>query len=562
MQAPVLVLNQNTQRECGRKAQLGNISAGKAIADIIRTTLGPRSMLKMILDPMGGIVMTNDGNAILREIDVSHPAAKTMIELSRTQDEEVGDGTTSVIVLTGALLENAIPFLEQNMHPRVIVGAYMRALDDALEAMDQVATSIDTENPDDVLRLVNSCLGTKFTSRFGDQLARMAIDAVSKVTLVNAVTKKKEIDVKRYARVEKIPGAFFSDSMVLNGLLLNKDVVFPRMRRRIENPRILLLDCPLEFKKGESQTNIEVSRESDWDMILKQEEAYIRSICDDIISVKPDLVFTEKGCSDLAQHFLMKANISVIRRVRKTDNNRIARATGATICHDTHDIRDCHIGQECGLFEVRKIGDEYFTYLVECKDPKACTIILRGASKDVLNEMERNLYDAMYVVRNAILDPRVVPGGGACELAMGRYLQSKSKTLSGVDQWPYKSVANSLEVIPRTLIENCGSSVIRLLTKVRAKHALFAQNAKKGEEFKCSFGIDGNKGAIADMDALGVIDPYVVKAQTLKTAIEAACMLLRIDDIVSGMTAKQGAGKAAVIDDDDDNATFGDSRDG
>ena len=375
-------------------------------------------MLKMLLDPMGGITLTNDGHAILREIDVSHPAAKSMIELSRTQDEEVGDGTTSVIVLSGDLLAVAQPFLDRNMHPRHIVGAYIKALDTGLEVIEKMCQQLDVNNREQMMSLVRSCIGTKFVSRFGDMVANLAIDAVLRVTIDKGDKGGKEIDIKRYARVEKIPGGMLEESYVLDGVMLNKDVVHPGMRRRIENPRILLLDCPLEYKKAESQTNLELTKESDFEAVLRQEEDFIRKLCDDIIKHKPDIVCTEKGVADLTQHYLAKAGISVLRRLRKTDNNRIARAVGATICNVTEEIRESDIGTGCGLFEVRKIADEYFAFIEKCKEPKACTILLRGASKDVLNEIERNLLDAMSVVRNIVFDPRIVPGGGATEMAI------------------------------------------------------------------------------------------------------------------------------------------------
>jgi len=343
------------------------------------------------------------------------------------------------------------------------------------------------------------------------------------------------------------------ESRVLAGLMLNKDVVHEQMRRKIVNPRIILLDCGLEYKKGESPTNIELSKEEDFETVLKMEEDAIEKMCNDIIKVKPTLVFTEKGVSDLAQHYLVKQGISVIRRLRKTDNDRIARAVGATIVHEPSELSEKDVGTGCGLFEIRKIGDEYFTFLVDCKDPKACTVMLRGGSKDVLNELERNLHDAMAVARNVLLDPRVVPGGGAVEMAVGKYMVDKSKSIQGPQQWPYRAVAEAFEVIPRTLIENCGGSVIRLMTELRAVHA--------DSKSMVPTGIDGNKGVLANMDKMMIWEPLLVKSQTYKTAIEAATMLLRIDDIVSGMSKdkKKGGGGAAAAPDED---TFGDARDG
>mmetsp|Transcript_19855 Transcript_19855/g.32638 ORF Transcript_19855/g.32638 Transcript_19855/m.32638 type:complete len:540 (+) Transcript_19855:53-1672(+) len=527
----VFVLNQNQQRESGRKAQLGNVAAAKAVSDIIRTTLGPRSMLKMLLDPMGGIVMTNDGNCILRELDVSHPAAKSMIELSRTQDEEVGDGTTSVIVLAGEMLTVAEPFLRaERLHPTQIVQAYYRAMEEALNVCEKISKPLDVNDRAELYKIVDACVGTKYIHRWGDRIVNMALDAVLKITIRPDGTRAPEVDIKRYARVEKIPGGEMSDCCVMDGIMLNKDVTHSKMRRKIENPRILLLDCSLEYKKGESQTNVELTNETDWDTLLKLEEEHVERLCADIIAHKPDLVFTEKGISDLAQHFLQKANITAIRRLRKTDNNRVARAVGATIVSRTEEIQEADIGLGCGLYEVRKIGDEYFSFLEKCKDPKACTVLLRGGSKDVLNEIERNLQDAMQVTKNIILEPKLLPGGGATEMSISQGLVAKSKTIEGVQQWPYRAVGMAFEVIPRTLAENCGTDVVRQLTELRAMHA-------DGEN--SSWGINGETGDLVDMNTLQIWEPFSVKTQTIKTAIESAAMLLRIDDIVSGVSKKQ-----------------------
>merc|ERR1719325_204069 len=481
------------------------------------------------MDPMGGIVMTNDGNAILREITVQHPAAKSMIEIARTQDEEVGDGTTSVIVLAAEVLGVSQQFLEDKMHPTVIISAYRQALEDAVKILeDQVAFDVDINDEKEMIKVIQSCIGTKFISRWADLACQISLRAVKTVLMEDG-----EIDTKRYAKVEKIPGGTIEESRVLDGVMFNKDVTHPKMKRRIENPKILLLDCNLEYKKGESQTNIEIMKEDDFAKILQQEEAYIKKICEDILKFKPDLVITEKGVSDLAQHFLSKADITVIRRLRKSDNLRVARACGATIVNRTDEITEEDLGTGAGLFEVRKIGDEYFTFLEQCKDPKACTILLRGASKDILNEVERNLQDAIHVARNIFLNPKLVPGGGAVEMEVSHLLTEKSKNLKGVIQWPYRALASALEVIPRTLAQNCGANTIRTLTALRAKHA---------EGNNSCFGVNGLSGKIEDMKELGIYEPLAVKLQTYKTAVETAILLLRIDDIVSGSKKKDGGG--------------------
>ncbi|KAJ9101168.1 T-complex protein 1 subunit gamma [Naganishia friedmannii] len=516
----------------------------QTVADVIRTCLGPKAMLKMILDPMGGILLTNDGHAILREIDVAHPAAKSMIELSRTQDEEVGDGTTSVIILAGEILAHSLPLLERNIHPVVIIKALSHALEDALKVIDDISVPVDINSEDQMMALIKTSIGTKFSSRWSDLMCSLALKAVRTVSVTasdeNPVDSAgiKTVDIKRYARVEKIPGGEIEDCRVLNGVMVNKDVTHPKMRRRIKNPRVILLDCPLEYKKGESQTNIEVTKEEDWNKILQLEEQQIKAMCDKILEFKPDIVFTEKGVSDLAQHYFLKANppVTAIRRVRKTDNNRIARAVGATIVNRIDDIRESDVGTECGLFHVEKLGDEYFTYMDECKSPKACTILLRGPSKDILNEIDRNLADAMSVARNVVFNPQLAPGGGATEMAISVELAKKAKAMEGVAGAPYRAVADALEVIPRTLIQNCGGNAIRVLTELRAKHA-------NGEH---QFGVDGDTGKVTDMNTYGLLESASVKIQTLKTAIESAKLLLRVDDIVSARRPGQEGGEGGV----------------
>jgi len=333
--------------------------------------------------------------------------------------------------------------------------------------------------------------------------------------------------------VEKVPGGTIEDCQVLSGVMLNKDVTHPKMRRRIANPRIILLDCPLEYKKGESQTNIEISKEEDWNRVLQIEEEQIKAMCERIVEFKPDLVFTEKGVSDLAQHYLLKANITALRRVRKSDNNRIARAVGATIVNRVEDLRDTDVGTQCGLFYIEKMGDEYFTFLTECKSPKACTILLRGPSKDILNEIDRNLADAMAVARNVVFNPLLAPGGGATEMAIAVGLANKARTIEGVEAWPMRAVAEAMEIIPRTLVQNSGGNAMRVLTELRAKHA-------NGEH---SWGINGDTGKIVDMKTYGLYESASVKIQTLKTAIEAARVLLRVDDIVQAKRQERGGGE-------------------
>lgn len=423
----------------------------------------------------------------------------------------------------GECLIHSLVHLERNIHPVIIISAFKHALADALNIIEEISQKVNTKNDKEMNELINISIGTKFINRWSDLMCKLALKAVRIVE--SNVDGKHEIDIKRYARVEKIPGGEIDQSVVLDGIMLNKDVTHPKMRRRIENPRIVLLDCPLEYKKGESQTNIEITKDEDWNRILKIEEEQVRQMCEAISAFKPDIVFTEKGISDLAQHFFLKENITAIRRVRKSDNNRIARAVGATIVNRVEDLRENDIGKDCGLFEISKIGDEYYTFLTKCKNPKACTILLRGPSKDIINEIERNLQDAMCVARNVLFYPKLSPGGGATEMAISVRLLEKAKCIEGVAQWPYRSIADAMEVIPRTLVQNCGANPVKVLTELRAKHV----------DGQHSWGIDGETGKVVDMCLYGIWEPQAVKTQSIKTAIESACHLLRVDDIVSGI---------------------------
>lgn len=530
VQAPVVFMNTSQERTTGRQAQISNITAAKAVADVIRTCLGPKAMLKMLLDPMGGLVLTNDGHAILREIDVAHPAAKSMLELSRTQDEEVGDGTTTVIILAGEILSQCSLYLiEKNIHPVIIIQALKKALSDALEVIRMVSRPVDVENEPAMKKLIHASIGTKYVNHWSQKMCELALSAIKTVRVdlgtVPEGEPRFEIDIKRYVRVEKIPGGDIMDSKVLKGVLLNKDVVHPKMSRLIKNPRVVLLDCPLEYKKGESQTNIEITKEEDWNRILQIEEEQVHVMCQQVLAVKPTVVITEKGVSDLAQHFLLKGGCSVLRRVKKSDNNRISRVTGARVVNRVEDLKESDVGTKCGLFKVELIGNEYFTFLHESSDPKACTVMLRGGSKDILNEIERNLNDALAVTRNVMLSPSLSPGGGATEMAVSVKLAERAKQLEGIQQWPYQAVADAMECIPRTLIQNAGGNPIRVLSQLRAKHA----------QGQFATGIDGDTGKLVDMVEYGIWEPEVIKQQSIKTAIESACLLLRVDDIVSGV---------------------------
>jgi len=342
-----------------------------------------------------------------------------------------------------------------------------------------------------------------------------------------------------------------SECAVLNGVMFNKDVTHHKMRPDRKNPRVILLDCPLEYKKNESQTNVEITKEEDWELMLMQEEEEVQKMCEEIMKHKPDIVITEKGVSDLAQHFLLKKNIAVIRRIRKTDNNRVAKCTGATIVNRVEEITEADVGTKCGTFMVRKIGEEYFTYLVDCEDPKACTVLLRGGTKDVLNEIERNLHDGFAMAKNLLVEPRQLPGGGATEMQVAARMAERAKQIDGITQHVVRAVASALEVIPRTLAQNAGSEVVRVITDLRSRHA-----TTDG----LHYGLDGDTGAVIDVVKAGILDSFAVKQQVMRSSIESAAMLLRIDQIVSGVshqkakkqTDSNAQGKAEDAKEDED----------
>jgi len=415
------------------------------------------------------------------------------------------------------------------MHPRIIIEGYNRALQDSLDHLKTITRPVDTKNDVEMLKLVKCCLGTKFVSMWGDMMAEFALKAVRSVFLEEI--GRTEIDIKHFVRIEKVPGGDITESLIIPGVVMNKDIIHASMRRRIENPRIILLDCNLEYKKPGNLV-VKLSTSSEFERVMREEEEQVKQLIADIVKWKPDLVITEKGVSDEAQHWFVKHNIACLRRTQRSITNRIARATGAVIVDRPDQIKESDIGTKCGLFEIRKIGDEYFTFITDCKDSKTTTILLRGATKDIMNEVERNLQDAMAVTKNIFLEPTVVPGGGATEMAVGSKLASKAKMIAGIEQYPYHAVSIAMEVIPRTLLQNCGANIIRNLTELRAKHA-------KATKESSSWGVNGETGELVNMVEFGVWEPTLVKRQSIKTAIEASCMLLRIDDVVSGMGAKK-----------------------
>mmetsp|Transcript_44749 Transcript_44749/g.91329 ORF Transcript_44749/g.91329 Transcript_44749/m.91329 type:complete len:465 (-) Transcript_44749:1015-2409(-) len=445
--------------------QLFSVKEASEISTIIQTTLGPRSSLKMILDNQGRIIVTNDGNCILREIRANHPVSRSLIELSRTQDNEVGDGTTSVVILASEFLKISEILLQKGFHPNQIIGSFFQGLNDVISFLEnKLSTSLNLENLEEIKKVVTTSICTKLVSRFSRLMCELSLKA-----LKCSEFDQKLLEVRYSLKIEKIAGGLIDNSKVLSGLMIEKDVSHPKMRRNINNPTILLLDCPIEFKKGESIASFEITNKSQWEDILKMEEDYIIYTCAMIKFFQPDIVVTEKGVSDIALHYLYKSNISVLRRVKKSDNIRLAKVTGATIVSSIEDLEISDLGK-ADNFTVKKVGGGNYSFITGCTKFSPCTIFLSGPSKDILDEMERNLYDAIEVSRTILSNPKVLPGGGATELAIGNYLSGKSDILKNESYFIFKTMATVFEVIPRILIQNCGASPVSKISQLRSLH--------------------------------------------------------------------------------------------
>ena len=506
-----------------KSVHIHNISGAKAVANIIKTTLGPRSMLKMIIDNQGGIVITNDGYCVLREIETFHPAARSLIELSRMQDNEIGDGTTTVVILSSEFLKTAEILLKRKFHPNQIIAGYYKILDDILFYFENnLSVNLNKDNIEDVSKIILTSICTKFVGRYSRLICEIAFKAISKINL-----KLETLQIKEFIKIEKITGGKIENSKVLSGILIAKDVSHPKMRRFILNPKILLLDCHIDFKKGESKQTFEIKEESKWEDTLKTEENHTIYLCNILKKFQPNVIITEKNLSDLALHYLFKSNISVIRRIRKSDNSRVAKATGSTIISNIEDIEAADLGT-AKCFSVKKIGEEYYTFITGCKNFSSCTIILFGPSKDILDEVERNLHDAIGINRSIASIPKFSPGGGAVEIAIGNYLRKKSEIIRNDSFFIYNSIGLALEIIPKILIQNCGLSVLNEISKLKTahcKHGIF-------------YGIEAKYGKICDMRKIGIIEPSYMKSQIFKTAIENSTMIIRVDKILYGLTEK------------------------
>ena len=520
---PIYILREGSQRTAGRDAQRSNIMAAKAVSGAVRTTLGPKGMDKMLVDTMGDVVITNDGVTILKEMDIEHPAAKMMVEIAKTQDQEVGDGTTTAVVLAGELLKQAEELLEQEIHPTVIAAGYRAAADKSMEILKGLAVEVSAKDEDLLRKIAITAMTGKGSQSAREELAAMAVAAVQSV-----VDEDGTVDTDNIT-VEKKVGGGITDSMLVGGVVIDKDRLHPNMPRSVKAARIALLNAAIEIEKTEVDAKIQITSPDQLQAFLDQEESMLKGMVDRIVATGANVLFVQKGIDDLAQHFLAKAGVYTVRRVKKSDMEKLARATGGRVVTSIHEISPGDLGK-AGLVEERKVSDEKMTFVEDCENPKSVSIILRGGTEHVVDELDRAMEDALRVVGVAIQDKMLVAGGGAPEVELALRLRAYASTVGGREQLAIEAFANSMEVIPKTLAENAGLDQIDSLVALRSQH----EKGVKGA------GLDMDTGKPVEMFKLGVVEPLRVKTQAINSAAEAAVMILRIDDVIASNSGGQG----------------------
>jgi thermosome len=545
--APVLILREGAERKRGRDAQSNNIMAGKVIAEAVRSTLGPKGMDKMLVDTLGDVVITNDGATILDEMDVEHPAAKMMVEVAKAQDDEVGDGTTTAVVLAGDLLKKAEELLEQHIHATVIVQGFRKAEEKALKILDGLAVKVDPADEATLTKIASTSMTGKGAETTLEHLAELAVQSVKQVVTEKKAKKGQktyDFDID-YVKIEKKEGGTVSDSTLVRGVLVDKERVQPAMPRKVTDAKIAVLSCALEVKDTETDAKIQISDPRMLESFLDQEEEMLREMVNKVVDSGANVLMCQKGIDDLAQHYLTKAGILAARRVKKSDVEKLARATSATIVTNVQELSSGDLGS-AGLVEERKVAGDDMIFVEECKDPKAVTILVRGGTEHVVDETERALHDAISVVGLITEDPRLVYGGGACETTLSSSLNEFAKSVSGREGLAVEAYADAVKQIPRTLAENAGMDPIDTVQD------LVAQSSEKGS----SIGLDVANKKVADMSAKDVVEAVGVKQQAIKSATEAVSMLLRIDDVISSKGGGGGGpGKGPDAGDDEDGDT-------
>jgi thermosome len=525
---PVLILKEGASQTKGRDAQKNNITAAKLIAEIVRTSLGPRGMDKMLVDSLGDVTITNDGATILKEIDVQHPAAKMMVEISKATDNEVGDGTTSVVVLAGALIEKAEELINKDVHPTIIVDGYRKSAAKTIEVLNSTAQRIDGNEKAELIRIARTSMQTKIVSREAEDLAAIVVGAALSVAEKTDTGFRMDVDD---IKVEKKAGGSIRDTKMIKGIVLDKEVVHGGMPKRVEKAKIALVNAAFEIEKTEFDAKINISSPDQMKMFLEEENKMLKGMVDKIIKAGANVVVCQKGIDDIAQHYLAKAGILAVRRVKESDMTKMSRATGARMVNNLDDLTAKDLGA-ADLVEERKVETDKWVFIEGCKHPKSVTILIRGGSQRVVDEADRSVHDALMVSKDVLEKPAIVAGGGAPEAYAAARLREWASTLSGREQLAAEKFAEALEVIPLALAENAGMDPIDSLTELRAKQS-------KGSKWT---GVDARNARIADMSKLDVVEPLAVKEQIIKSATEAASMILRIDDVIA--SSKSGGAPA------------------
>src|SRR6476469_2043078 len=525
---PVIILRERTKESKGREAQRNNFTAAKLIADMVKSCLGPRGMDKMLVDTLGDVTITNDGATILKEIDVQHPAAKMMVEVAKSVDNEVGDGTTSSVILAGALLEKAEELVNKDVHPSVVVDGYTAAAEHALSLLQRIAVKVDTNDKDLLRKIAQTSMYSKLVSDDSPMLAQIVVDASKQISESSSDGKTLKVDLDNI-KVEKKAGASIHDTKLIKGIVLDKEVVHSGMPKKIEGAKIALINSALEIEKTEMSAEIRINDPKQMQMFLEEENSMLKSMVDKIKNVGANVLLCQKGIDDLAQHYLAKEGILAVRRVKESDMSKLAKATGARLVNNLDDLTSKDLGS-ANVVEERKVETDKWVFIEGCKNPKAVTILVRGGSQRVVDEADRSVHDALMVTKDVLEKPLIVAGGGSPEAYVSNKLKEWTSTLSGREQLAAEKFAESLEIIPLTLAENAGMDSIDTMTELRSRQS-------KGSTWA---GIDARNSRIADMSEIDIVEPLSVKEQIIKSATEVASMILRIDDVIASSKSAGG----------------------
>jgi thermosome len=526
---PVLILKEGTERSRGRDARKANMMAAQVISEVLKTTLGPRGMDKMLIDSLGDITITNDGATVLDEIDVQHPAAKMLIEVAKTQDDEVGDGTTTAVLFAGELLKKAGELLDEGIHPSIIIAGYQKATEKAVETLDSLALDVDMDDRETLVKLANTSIRSKTVSNERDHFSDIVIDAIKQIIERRDGGVIADVD---NVQIVKKEGKGLEATELVHGIIVDKEVVHAGMPKKVEDARIALVDAAIEVEKTEFDAEIRIRSPDAIQAFLDQEADMLRKMVGRVVDSGANVLFAQKGIDDVAQHYLAKAGVLCTRRVKKSDMEMLSKATGARVVSNLSDLKAGDLGG-CGLVEERKVGDDRMVFVEGCVDPKAVSIFVRAGLERMLDEAERALNDALYVISDVAEMPKMVPGGGAVETEVSKVVRSYAAGVGGREQLAIEAYADALEVVPRTLAENAGLDVLDTMVALKAAH---------DRDDGWSVGVNVLDEGVVDMLAEGVVEPLVVKMQAIKSSVEAASMILRIDDVVAASEPAMPAG--------------------